>query len=126
MMINTRNPLKIFMGDLTYDTITLVSDTVPINIGFVASYAKKIHGNDINISLYKFPQTILDAIEKDPPDIVALSNYSWNSNLAEMVAGFAKKHNPNVITVQGGDKFSSSQGVAKRFPAAKTEYGFFC
>ena len=67
MMKNARTPLKIFMGDLTYDTIIFVSDTIPINIGYIASYAKKIHGNDINISLYKFPQTILDAIEKDPP-----------------------------------------------------------
>ena len=30
-------PLKIFFCDLTYDTIILVSDTIPINIGFIAS-----------------------------------------------------------------------------------------
>ncbi len=33
--------LKVFFCDLTYDTIILVSDTIPINIGFIASYAKK-------------------------------------------------------------------------------------
>ena len=113
------------MGDLTYDTIIFVSDTIPINIGFIASYAKKIHGNDINISLYKFPQTILDAIEKDPPDIVALSNYSWNSNLAEMVAGFAKKHNPNVITVQGGTNFPHLKELQKDFLLQRPNTDFF-
>ena len=33
--------LRIYLCDLTYDTIILVSDTIPINIGFVGSYIKK-------------------------------------------------------------------------------------
>jgi hypothetical protein len=38
----TSKPLKIYMCDLTYDTIVLVSDAMPINIGFIASYTKKL------------------------------------------------------------------------------------
>ena len=37
----SKKKLKIFLCDLTYDTIILVSDTIPINIGFVGSYIKK-------------------------------------------------------------------------------------
>jgi len=33
--------LRVFLGDITHDTIVLVSDTIPINIGFIASYIKK-------------------------------------------------------------------------------------
>ena len=44
------SPLKIFFCDLTYDTIILVSDTIPINIGFIASYAKKKFENEISVS----------------------------------------------------------------------------
>ena len=33
-------PCKIYLCDLTYDTIILVSDTIPINIGFIGSYLK--------------------------------------------------------------------------------------
>ena len=40
-------PLKIFFCDLTYDTVILVSDTIPINIGFIGSYAKSIFKDDI-------------------------------------------------------------------------------
>ena len=36
-------PLKVYICDLTHETVILVSDTVPINIGYVGSYAKKIH-----------------------------------------------------------------------------------
>ena len=36
--------LNIYLCDLTYDTIILVSDTIPINIGFVGSYLNKQFG----------------------------------------------------------------------------------
>ena len=71
-------PLKIYMADVSHDTILLVTDTIPINIGFLASYAKMIHGHDLEISLFKYPQSLIDAIESDPPDVLALSNYCWN------------------------------------------------
>ena len=98
-------PLKIQMCDLTHETIVLVSDTIPINIGFVGSYAKKLFGDDIEVSLFKYPETAIDAIKTDPPDVLALSNYSWNSNLSERLARLAKEVNPGVVTVQGGNNF---------------------
>ena len=45
------SPLKIFFCDLTYDTIILVSDTIPINIGFIASYAIKKFSKEITTKL---------------------------------------------------------------------------
>ena len=44
-------------------------------------------------------------MKDDPPDVLALSNYSWNSNLSEHMCSVAKKINPNVITVLGGTNF---------------------
>ena len=32
---------KIYLFDLTYDTIVLVTDTIPINVGYIASYLDK-------------------------------------------------------------------------------------
>ena len=100
-----KNKLRIFLCDLTYDTIILVSDTIPINIGFVGSYLKKSFGEQVDLSLYKYPNTVIDEIKKNPPDIIALSNYSWNSNLSEHVASIAKKINPKIIVFQGGTNF---------------------
>ena len=97
--------LKLYIADLTHDTILLVSDTIPINIGFIASFAKKRFGDQIEISLFKYPQSIIDAIIDDPPDVLALSNYSWNSNLSESVCELAKEIKPEIITVQGGTNF---------------------
>ena len=57
-------PLKVYLCDLTHETVILVSDTIPLNLGFIGSYAKKIHGNAIEISLFKYPKTAIDAIKK--------------------------------------------------------------
>ena len=104
-MVSKKGQLKIYLGDITYDTIILVSDTIPLNIGFVGSYLKKNFGDKIDITLFKYPNEIIEAIKSSPPDIIGLSNYSWNSNLSEFIASVAKKYNPNVVTVQGGTNF---------------------
>lgn len=98
-------PLRIYLCDLTHDTIFLVSDTIPINIGFIAAYTKKLFGDAVEISLFKYPRTAIDAIRDLPPDILGLSNYSWNSNLSERVARLAKELRPDIVTVQGGTNF---------------------
>lgn len=100
-----KNCLRVYMCDLTHDTVVLVSDTIPINIGFIGAYAKKILGDEIEISLFKYPRSVIEAIDSAPPDVIALSNYSWNSKLSERIARFAKERNPNVVTVQGGTNF---------------------
>ncbi len=107
--------LKVYLCDLTYDTIILVSDTIPINIGFIGSYAKKRFGEKISIELFKYPNDIIKQINKEPPDIIGFSNYSWNSNLSEYVASIAKKNNPDVITVQGGTNFPHQTNLQETF-----------
>ena len=107
--------LKIFLCDLTYDTIILVSDTIPINIGFIGSYTKKKFGEKVSIELFKYPDDVIKQIEANPPDIIGFSNYSWNSNLSEYVASIAKKVNPDVITVQGGTNFPHQTNLQELF-----------
>ena len=108
-------PLKIYLCDLTYDTIILVSDTIPINIGFIASYLKSKLKDKISIELFKYPNDLLSHIKKQPPDILGLSNYSWNSNLSENFAKIAKKFNPNCVVLQGGTNFPHETDQQKEF-----------
>jgi len=107
--------LKVYLCDLTYDTIILVSDTIPINIGFIGSYLNKQFGDSVQIELFKYPNEAISEIIKNPPDILALSNYSWNSNLSEYVASMAKQINPKTITVQGGTNFPHEVHLQKKF-----------
>ncbi len=107
--------LKIYLCDLTYDTIVLVSDTIPINIGFIGSYINKKFGKDVEISLFKYPDEAIQEIKSSPPDMIGLSNYSWNSNLSEYIASIAKKVNPNIVTIQGGTNFPYHENLQKDF-----------
>ena len=107
--------LKVYLCDLTYDTIVLVTDTIPINIGFIGSYIRKKFGKDVEISLFKYPGEVIQEIKSNPPDMLGLSNYSWNSNLSEYIASIAKKVNPNIVTIQGGSNFPYSENLQKDF-----------
>ena len=111
--------LRVYLCDLTYDTIILVSDTIPINIGFIGSYMKKIFGEKIDLSLFKYPNDAIHAIKSNPPDMICLSNYSWNSNLSEYVASIAKKFNSNAITTQGGTNFPHQSILQKEFLSSR-------
>ena len=111
--------LKVYLCDLTYDTIVLVCDTIPINIGFIGSYIKKKFGKDVEISLFKYPGETIQAIKSNPPDMLGLSNYSWNSNLSEYIASIAKKVNPNIVTMQGGTNFPHQEDLQKDFLLAR-------
>jgi radical SAM superfamily enzyme YgiQ (UPF0313 family) len=99
------SPLRVYLCDLTHDSIILVSDTIPINVGFIGAYAKKLFGDDVEVSLFKYPLSAIKAIKQAPPDVIGLSDYSWNSNLSEYVASVAKACNPDVLTVMGGTNF---------------------
>ena len=46
--------LKIYLCDLTYDTITLSTDAFPLNVGYIASYAKKQFQNKLEITIFKY------------------------------------------------------------------------
>ena len=106
---------KIYLCDLTYDTIVLVTDTIPINVGYIASYLDKYLKDQLEIKLFKYPNELLDELKNDPPDILGLSNYSWNSNLSEMFARIGKKINPNLMVIQGGTNIPHEIEEKKKF-----------
>jgi radical SAM superfamily enzyme YgiQ (UPF0313 family) len=94
--------LKIYLGDLTYDTMNLATDAFPLNIGFVAAYCKNYFGEKVDIELFKYPGDLEKAIRYCPPDILGLSNYPWNFNLGISFFNLIKKISPDTVTVMGG------------------------
>ena len=102
--------MKIFLGDLVHNWSGSGIWTIPLNCGFVASFSKKkLLEEEINsdYKLYKDPKKILDDIKKHKPDVIGLSFYVWNENLNKHIFDYAKKLNPNVLTVGGGPHFTN-------------------
>lgn len=95
-------PLKIYLCDLTYDTISLATDAFPLNIGFVAAYCKNKFKERVDIELFKYPKDLDRAIKEHTPDILGMSNYPWNFNLGLAFFKMIKQISPNTVTVMGG------------------------
>ena len=108
-------PLKIYLADLTYTTVTLATEAFPLNVGYIASYCKKLFGNDVEITLFKYIDEIDKAVNENPPDILGLSNYCWSHNVSYEIFKMCKKTNPNVVTIWGGPNFPIDFPSQKKF-----------
>ncbi|NWK05510.1 radical SAM protein [Marine Group I thaumarchaeote] len=108
-------PLKIYLADLTYITVTLATEAFPLNVGYIASYCKKLFGNDVEITLFKYIDEIDKAVNENPPDILGLSNYCWSHNVSYEIFKMCKKTNPNVVTIWGGPNFPIDFPSQKKF-----------
>jgi radical SAM superfamily enzyme YgiQ (UPF0313 family) len=95
----------IYFADLTHTASGYNAPTFPIGSAYVLAYAKKTLGGDFDYRLFKFPEQLASAIVERPPVILALSNFSWNCELAYKINCWAKKNNPRLISIFGGLNF---------------------
>jgi len=113
-------PLKIYLGDLTYSTVTISAESVPLNIGYVASYCKNQFGDKIEISLFKYIKDLEKAIHESPPDILGLSNYVWGKNVSYEMINIMSEIDPHTLNVWGGPNFPidfpSQEKFMKKYP----------
>ena len=56
-------------------------------------------------TLFREPYELKTALDSNPPDVLGLSNYSWNHELALHFANYAKAKYPKVLTLMGGPNF---------------------
>lgn len=101
--------MKVYLADLVHNAtmggnvLTGNLDfTVPLNVANVGAYLKKVYGDKIDLRLFKYPDKLLAAVDRDPPLILGLSHYAWNSHLNTCVANYVKKYYPNVLIIMGG------------------------
>ena len=107
--------MKIFLADLTYFTVTIATESLPINIGYIASYCLKKFGAKVEIKLFKYIEELEKAIKESPPDILGISNYIWSQNVSyEMFKLFSEK-NPNGLKIWGGPNFPIDMPSQKEF-----------
>ncbi len=106
--------LNIYLADLVYNTIK-TNYVVPLNIGYVAAFLKEKFGEDVNIKLFKYPDVLEKALVENPPDILALSHYSWNERLDFLFLDMAKRLNPKILTAMGGPNIRTGPEDLKKF-----------
>jgi len=99
------DPLKIYLLDLTYTTITLSTEAFPLNVGYIAAYTKELFGPNVEITIFKYIDDVERELKKSPPDILGASNYCWNHGIGREMSNIFSKLNPNGIVVWGGPNF---------------------
>ena len=94
--------IKISLCDLANDVNGIDNASIPIGIGFISSYCKKIHGDSIEIKIFRtFRQFWKDTL-KQPPDIVGFGSYDWNFNLTLTAIKKLKDLSKDCLIVYGG------------------------
>lgn len=109
--------MKIALLDLIHLTRGGHTNTVPLGIGLLAVYLIKNIPDELDVKLFRDPKEINDVLKSSDwvPDIVGISQYSWNSQLNLYFASLAKKNNPKCLVVAGGPNLESS-------PKSRAEY----
>ena len=51
--------MLIYLADLRYTTISLSPDTMPLGIGFLGAYAKKVLGKGVEFKLFAYPEHLM-------------------------------------------------------------------
>ena len=100
--------LRIYLGDLVHNFLGGGSYMFPLNIGFLASYAKKIFEDEIDIELYKYPGELIERLKSDPPHVLGLSNYTWSANLNNKISGLARSVDARTMVVWGGPNINQT------------------
>lgn len=113
--------LRIYLADLTHVGNGVATESFPLNIGLIASYALKRYGRDIDVRLFKYPADLLTALRTAPPQILGCSNYNWNTNLSSHFCRIAKSIDPRIVTVFGGTNYPFDAANQTRFLAARPE-----
>lgn len=75
--------LKIYLGDLVYDTVK-TNYVVPLGSGYLAAMLNDRFPGETEIAIFKYPKNLGKALNDSPSDSLALSNYSWNTNLNKL------------------------------------------
>ena len=108
-------PIKIYLADLTYDTVVLQTAVFPLNVGYIASYCKKRFGDKVDITLFKYIDELDRAISESPPDILGMSNYVWNHHVSLEMFRMLSKKNPYALKIWGGPNFPMDLRDQKKF-----------
>ena len=87
----------------------------PLNIGYIVSYAKKIHGDKFDFKLYRKADDFIGDFNSGTPSIVAFSQYAWNDDLTRNILQWIKSSNPEILAVVGGPMVGTTEESIEAF-----------
>jgi radical SAM superfamily enzyme YgiQ (UPF0313 family) len=104
--------ITIYLADLYHDYLP-TRQHVPLGIGYIGSYLASRFPSDVSVKLFKSVEKLLDAIALERPDLIGLSNYTWNQNLNKFAGKLIKEAAGDIPIFMGGPNIRiDSRGIA--------------
>ncbi len=99
--------MRVVLADLGHNQVTMSSDVYPLGVANLAAYARAhVHSPEsIGITIIREPQDLKKILDNGAPEILGLSSYAWNHELAYHFAEYAKALKPDIVTLMGGPNF---------------------
>ena len=110
---------SIYLADLTHTGMVVNANNFPLGVGLVAAYAARELNGDIEVSIYKYPEELDQALRRETPHVLCMSNYSWNANLTYAFAERIKRNHPEVVVIFGGPNFPLDRRLREAFLAER-------
>jgi len=109
--------MRIYLADLGHNLLTYSSDTYPLGVANIASYAKAYFDSPqaLEVRIFREPEDLKVAIDTAPPDVLGLSNYAWNEELSNNFAGYLKRRHPQALVCMGGPNYPLTADVQESF-----------
>ena len=103
MAANVR-PIRVLLIDPVYGRHTPFW-SAPLALGYIAATLDDYFGDACRLELVRERDTVLSRLRTERYDVVAVTNYVWNTRLAGKFLQIAKSLQPGVVTIQGGPHF---------------------
>ena len=106
--------ILVYFADLAHDYFK-VNQYTPTGIGYLAAYSKYKLGNKVEFKLFKSVNKLMESYEKQKPDVVGFSNYTWNVGLSKFAGEWMKEKDPQLPIIMGGPNIRIDEKGIEKF-----------
>lgn len=115
--------MRIVLADLGHNQVTQSSDIYPLGIANLATYVQAYAelAEPLEITLLRDPQDLKTALDAGLPDVLGLSSYAWNHELALHFARYARKRQAaaqdgrDLLVLMGGPNYPLVEAEQETF-----------
>ncbi len=97
-------PVRVLLIDPVYGRHTPFW-SAPLALGYIAATLDEHFGKACRLELVRDRDSILSRLRQNRYDVIAATNYVWNTRLSNKFLQIAKALQPDAVTIQGGPHF---------------------
>ena len=101
-------PVRVLLIDPVYGRHTPFW-SAPLALGYIAATLDGEFGRGCRVELVRDRDAILSKLKTERFDVIASTNYVWNTRLARKFLEIARELQPDAITIQGGPHFQNDE-----------------